>query len=48
VPKDRVLELIKALAIIERYKAYLEYENRPIYREYVTKLEFELKIKRLI
>lgn len=48
VPKDKVLELIKAPAIIERYKAYLEYENRPIYMEYVTKPEFKLKLKRLI
>lgn len=48
VPKDEVLGMIKAPAIIERFKAYLEYENRPIYLEYVTKPAFELKVKRTI
>ncbi len=48
VPKDKVLELITAPAIRERYKAYLEYAGRPNYMEYVTKPEFELKLKRLI
>lgn len=48
VSKDKALELIQAPAIIERYKAYLEYAGRPIYMEYVTKPSFELKLKRLI
>lgn len=48
VPKDKVLEMIKAPAIIERYKAFLEYEGRPTYMEYVAKPVFELKLKRLI
>ena len=48
VAKEKVLDMITAPAIIERYKAYLEYTNRPIYMEYVTKPEFELKLKRLI
>lgn len=48
VPKDKVLELITAPAIRERYQAYLAYAGRPIYLEYVTKPEFELKLKRLI
>lgn len=48
VPKDKVLELIQAPAIIERYKAYLEYTGRPIYMEYITKPVFELKLKRLL
>lgn len=47
-PKDDVLKLIQAPAIIERYKAFLEYANRPIYMEYVTKPSFKLKLKRLI
>lgn len=46
--KEKVLDLITAPAIIERYKAYLEYGGRPTYMEYVTKPEFELKLKRLI
>ena len=48
IPKDEVLNLIQAPAIIERYKAYLEYAGRPIYLEYVTKPFFKLKLKRLI
>ncbi len=48
VAKEKVLDRITAPAIIERYKAYLEYTDRPIYMEYVTKPEFELKLKRLI
>lgn len=46
--KGKVLELIQAPAIVERYKAYLEYAGRPIYLEYVTRPSFELKLKRLI
>ena len=48
VPKDKVLDMINAPAIIERYKAFLEYEGRPTYMEYVAKPVFELKLKRLI
>lgn len=39
VPEDKVLDLIQAPAIIERYKAYLEYITNP---------SFQLKVKRLI
>lgn len=48
VAKAKALELIQAPAIIERYKAYLEYTGRPIYMEYITNPSFELKLKRLI
>ena len=48
VPKDKVLRLIQAPAIMERYKAYMEYAGRPTYMEYVTKPSFQLKLKRLI
>lgn len=47
-PKDKVLGLIKTPAIIERLKAYLEYSGRPTYLEYVTKPEFQLRLKRTI
>ena len=46
VPKEKVLEMITEPAIIERYKAFLEYDGRPCYLEYVTKPEFVLKVKR--
>ena len=48
VPKEEVLSMITAPAIVERYKAYLEYTGRPIYMEYVTKPVFEMKLRRLI
>lgn len=48
VPKDKVQDLIQSSAIIERYKAFLEYSGRPIYMEYVTKPVFQLRLKRLI
>lgn len=48
IPKSSVLDLIRTPAYIERYKAFLEYAGRPTYLEYVTKPEFQLKLKRLI
>lgn len=48
VPEDKVLSLIKAPAIIERFRVYLEYSGRPTYLEYRTKPVFELRVKRLI
>ena len=48
VPRDQALQMIQAPAIIERFKAYLEYAGRPTYMEYVTKPVFELKLKRQI
>ena len=47
-PRDKVLDLIEAPAIIERYKAFLEYTGRPTYMEYVTRPAFELRLKRII
>lgn len=46
--RDKVLGLIQAPNVAERYKAYLEYSGRPTYLEYVTKPSFELRLKRLI
>lgn len=48
IPKDEVLNLIQTPAIIERYKAYLEYTGRPTYMAYVTRPSFQLKSKRRI
>ena len=48
ISKDKALELIQAPAYIERYKAFLEYTGRPVYLEYVSKPEFQLKLKRMI
>ena len=46
--KEKAQELITAPAIIERYKAFIEYSGRPIYMEYVTEPSFQLKLKRKI
>lgn len=46
--RDDVLDLVKSPAIVERYKAYLEYTHRPVYLEYVSKPEFVLKGKRFL
>lgn len=45
VPEHKVPDMIEAPAIIERFKAYLEYTGRPTYLEYVTKPLFQLKRK---
>ena len=45
---DKAQELITTPAIVERFKAYLEYAGRPTYLEYVTKPNFQLKLKRSI
>ncbi len=46
--RGKAQELITSPAIVERFKAYLEYAGRPIYMEYVTKPSFQLKLKRQI
>lgn len=48
IPKEKVIGMMTTPAIIERYKAYLEYSSRPVYMEYVTKPDFVLKLKRTI
>ena len=47
-PADSVPKLIIAPAVLERFKAFLEYSGRPTYLEYVTKPDFQMKLKRLI
>lgn len=46
--KEDALQMMKTPAYVERFNAFLEYEGRPIYMEYVTKPEFNLKLKRTI
>ena len=48
VPREQVLEWMEAPAIRERYKTYLEFQDRPYYLEYVTKPCFQLKLKRTV
>ena len=40
--------MIAAPALIERFKAYLDYQGRPTYLSYVTKPQFELHHKRIL
>ena len=48
VDRNDVMKLIGSPAIAERFKAYLEYEGRPVYLEYITYPVFQLKLKRQI
>ncbi|MEK4627765.1 MAG: NUDIX hydrolase [Carnobacterium inhibens] len=48
INKEKVLDLISAPAIRTRYKAYLDFEGKINYMEYITKPEFELKENRTI
>jgi 8-oxo-dGTP diphosphatase len=48
VSKDKVLDMIEAPAIRERYQAYLDFNGTVNYMEYVTKPEFKLKLKRYV
>jgi 8-oxo-dGTP diphosphatase len=48
VVKDKVLDLVTAPAIITRYQAYLDFEGKVNYMEYVTKPQFEVKVTRNI
>lgn len=48
VAKDKVLELISAPDLIEKYMAYMNFSGVVEYLDYITKPEFDLKLKRLI
>jgi len=48
IPKDEVLDYITAPALVERFNAYLDFKGDVQYLEYLTKPEFDLKLKRLI
>ena len=47
-PKHQILDMIKTPSNIERFKAFLEYSGRPMYLEYVTRPDFELRNKRYL
>lgn len=48
IKKDKVLDMITAPSIRQRYKSYLDYDGNVQYLEYVTQPEFDLKINRKI
>ncbi|QSX05921.1 NUDIX hydrolase [Sedimentibacter sp. zth1] len=48
IDKNAVLNYITEPNLIERFKAYLNYEGSVQYLEYITKPEYNLKLKRLI
>lgn len=41
VPKDKVLDMVKAPAIVERYKAFMEYTGRPTYMKIIRILKLK-------
>jgi 8-oxo-dGTP diphosphatase len=46
VSKDEVLSKVSAPALQTRYQAYLDYNGSIHYMDYITKPQFELKLKR--
>lgn len=48
IAKDEVLQYIKAPAIRMRFQAYLDFNREVVYMEYITKPEFEIKLRRNI
>ena len=48
IVKDEVLNMITAPAIQTRYRAFLDYTGEVNYMEYVTKPNFEIKLKKNI
>ncbi|WP_456279004.1 NUDIX hydrolase [Bacillus sp. AK128] len=48
IKKENVLDFISAPAIRTRYKAYLDFEGKINYMEYVTRPGFDLKLNRKV
>ena len=48
ISKDSVLDYITVPNLIERFKAYLNFKGDIQYLEYITRPQYELKLKRLI
>ncbi|MFJ8064599.1 NUDIX hydrolase [Psychrobacillus sp. NPDC096426] len=48
IAKEKVLDLVTAPAIRTRYKAYLEFDGKINYMEYVTHPTFEIKLNRTV
>lgn len=48
VKKEDVLNYIKEPNLVERFQAYLDFNDLVNYVEYVTKPEYEMKLKRMI
>ncbi|WP_316569406.1 NUDIX hydrolase [Neobacillus sp. YIM B06451] len=48
VPKESVLDYIETPAIRTRYQAYLDFDGKTTYMEYVTSPEFVVKLNRTV
>lgn len=46
VSKEKVLDMVSSPALRTRYQAYLDYNGSINYMDYITRPEFELKLKR--
>lgn len=47
-PKEQFLDMVTAPAIRVRYQAYRDFAGTPVYMEYRTKPEFELRLSRQV
>lgn len=48
IKKDKVLDMITAPAIRQRFQAYLDFDGNVQYLAYVTQPEFDLKVRKKI
>lgn len=48
IPKDNVLDYITVPNLVERFKAYLNFDGNIQYLEYISRPKYDLKIKRNI
>lgn len=48
IEKNKIGKLISNLALLERFKAYLNYNKRPTYLDYESRPNFKLKYKKLL
>ncbi|MEO3944316.1 NUDIX domain-containing protein [Gorillibacterium sp. CAU 1737] len=48
VPREKVLDLLVAPDLIDKYKAYLDFSGAVVYLEYRTKPEYDLRQKRFV
>ncbi|RDU37906.1 ADP-ribose pyrophosphatase [Neobacillus piezotolerans] len=48
VPKENVVDYIETPAIRTRYQAYLDFNGKTTYMEYVTRPDFEVKLNRTV
>lgn len=48
IPKDTVLDYITVPNLVERFKAYLNFDGNIQYLEYISRPKYDLKLKHKI